>query len=217
MPHSQLRAQHSFTPLLENYVTSPSGLEILTSLEEAGNFISPFLRWYYRMSLPMVPAYKIIYATQPFNSRTCQKLRRGNNMPSPKEGGPEVSESSASGSDFRRTRRSNPEIRAFSQGGPNTATVRSGVAPEGYIRRRSSTLTQYSLNEASQDFREEIVNPGPDVRSVVTTWKSFLPIVFASIPPVAGLFFHNGTAFFSDLILLFLATVFLHWSVTAPW
>ncbi|KAK4146345.1 uncharacterized protein C8A04DRAFT_35058 [Dichotomopilus funicola] len=96
-------------------------------------------------------------------------------------------------------------------------TVRSGVPPEAYIRRRSSTLSQYSLNEASQDFREEIVDPGPDVRSAVTTWKSFLPIVFASIPPVAGLFFHNGTAFFSDLILLFLATVFLHWSVTAPW
>ncbi|KAK3296208.1 uncharacterized protein B0H64DRAFT_165395 [Chaetomium fimeti] len=92
-----------------------------------------------------------------------------------------------------------------------------GIAPENYIHRRSSTFSQYSINEAVHDFQEEIADPGPDVNREPTTWKSLLPIIFASVPPIAGLFFTNGSAFFSDLILLFLATVFLHWSITAPW
>jgi hypothetical protein len=93
----------------------------------------------------------------------------------------------------------------------------SGIPPENYVHRRSSTFSQYSINEAVQDFQEEIADPGPEVNRAPTTWKSLLPIIFASVPPIAGLFFTNGSAFFSDLILLFLATVFLHWSITAPW
>jgi hypothetical protein len=41
--------------------------------------------------------------------------------------------------------------------------------------------------------------------------------MFAVLPPIAGLIFKNGSLFFSDILLLGLAAVFLHWSVTAPW
>jgi len=95
--------------------------------------------------------------------------------------------------------------------------VGAGMTPEQRVRRRSSTFSQYSFTEAQQDFQEEILDPGPNPERAPRTWKSWLPIMFASIPPVAGLFFKNGAAFFSDLILLCLATIFLHWSITAPW
>lgn len=72
------------------------------------------------------------------------------------------------------------------------------------------------INEANRAFQEDIISPGP-VRLNVRTWRSWLPMVFAVIPPVAGLFFRNGTAFCNDLILLGLASVLLHWSTTAPW
>ncbi|KAL2160514.1 hypothetical protein VTH06DRAFT_1202 [Thermothelomyces fergusii] len=94
--------------------------------------------------------------------------------------------------------------------GPETAT-------ENRPRRRSSAFSQYSFSEARQDFQEEILDPGPSPESTTRTWKSWLPIMFALVPPFAGLFFKNGTAFFSDLILLSLASIFLHWSITAPW
>ncbi|KAH6841070.1 hypothetical protein B0I37DRAFT_230764 [Chaetomium sp. MPI-CAGE-AT-0009] len=138
-------------------------------------------------------------------------------------GSPAVSSSASSAPDspgVLRSRKLND--RANTGGMRRSSTVGPlgpgpGIAPENYIRRRGSTFSQYSINEAVQDFQEEIADPGPDVNRAPTTWKSLLPIMFASVPPIAGLFFTNGSAFFSDLILLFLATVFLHWSITAPW
>ncbi|KAK4038477.1 hypothetical protein C8A01DRAFT_17457 [Parachaetomium inaequale] len=133
-------------------------------------------------------------------------------------GGPAAGwSSSAPGSPTRRRkssgRDSTPAIHRTSTAG----SLGSVMPPEDRVRRRSSTFSQYSFSEANQDFQEEIVDPGPDVKRGPTTWKSYLPIMFASLPPTAGLFFKNGTAFFSDLILLLLATVFLHWSITSPW
>jgi hypothetical protein len=143
----------------------------------------------------------------------------------PEAGSPAVSSSASSAPDspgVLRNRkfgdRANPgAMRRSSTAGPPGPPGPRIPPPENYIHRRSSTFSQYSINEAVQDFHEEIADPGPEVNREPTTWKSLLPIMFASVPPIAGLFFENGTAFFSDLILLFLATVFLHWSVTAPW
>ncbi|KAL2201559.1 hypothetical protein P885DRAFT_26177 [Corynascus similis CBS 632.67] len=135
-------------------------------------------------------------------------------------GGSAVADSSSSASDSpkglgrRSSERVNtPIVRRTSTVSP----VGAGMTPEQRVRRRSSTFSQYSFTEAQQDFQEEILDPGPNPERAPRTWKSWLPIMFASIPPVAGLFFKNGAAFFSDLILLCLATIFLHWSITAPW
>lgn len=89
--------------------------------------------------------------------------------------------------------------------------------PESRRPRRSSTFSAYSLSEASRDLHDEIIDPGPSVNHEQTSWRSWLPLAFAVLPPIAGLVFKNGTSFFTDVLLLGLSAVFLHWSVTAPW
>ncbi|KAI1500391.1 hypothetical protein F5X99DRAFT_419231 [Biscogniauxia marginata] len=79
-------------------------------------------------------------------------------------------------------------------------------------RRRSSL---YSDFETSAD---DIFNPS---RSSAEPGKkspfAYVPLTLALLPALAGMLFENGSAFFTDLILLSLAAVFLHWSVTQPW
>lgn len=136
-------------------------------------------------------------------------------------GGPVVGESSTSDTVGNARRKSNardndPGMRRTSTAGPARPTGLD-MSPEDRRRRRSSTFSTFNLSEASRDFQDEIVDPGPAVKREDITWKSWLPIMFAVIPPTAGLIFTNGTAFFSDLTLLGLATIFLHWSISAPW
>ncbi|TGJ81532.1 hypothetical protein E0Z10_g7231 [Xylaria hypoxylon] len=81
------------------------------------------------------------------------------------------------------------------------------------LRRRSSTYSDYL--ETSTD---ELLNPSKskakeDRKSLFV----YIPLTLALLPAIAGVFFENGAAFFTDLILLSLAAVFLHWSVTQPW
>ncbi|KAI8627409.1 hypothetical protein F5Y19DRAFT_465880 [Xylariaceae sp. FL1651] len=81
------------------------------------------------------------------------------------------------------------------------------------LRRRSSTYSDYLETSA-----DELLNPGKSSTGEVK--KSpfvYVPLTLALLPAVAGIFFENGAAFFTDLILLSLAAVFLHWSVTQPW
>ncbi|KAL2015983.1 hypothetical protein VTK56DRAFT_4472 [Thermocarpiscus australiensis] len=84
-------------------------------------------------------------------------------------------------------------------------------------RRRSSTFSAYSLSDVSRDLRDEIIDPGPRFERKGASWWSWLPLAFAVLPPVGGLFFRNGSLIVTDIILLVLAAIFLHWSVTAPW
>ncbi|GAB1320746.1 hypothetical protein MFIFM68171_10956 [Madurella fahalii] len=89
--------------------------------------------------------------------------------------------------------------------------------PEVRRPRRSSTFSAYSLSEVSRDLHDEIINPGPILDHEETSWRSWLPLTFAVLPPIAGLVFKNGSLFLTDILLLGLSAVFLHWSVTAPW
>ncbi|KAK4221047.1 hypothetical protein QBC38DRAFT_550279 [Podospora fimiseda] len=84
--------------------------------------------------------------------------------------------------------------------------------------RRSSTFSGYSLSEVGREFQEDILDPGPIIHhDEDTSWKSSLPLMFAILPATVGLVFKNGSSFVTDVILLGLAAVFLHWSVSAPW
>lgn len=47
-------------------------------------------------------------------------------------------------------------------------------------------------------------------------WHS-TPLAFAFLPAIGGLFFSNGSAFVTDILLLGLAAIFLNWSVRLPW
>ncbi|KAL0931645.1 uncharacterized protein CTRU02_212598 [Colletotrichum truncatum] len=81
-------------------------------------------------------------------------------------------------------------------------------------RRRSSTLSDYSFVEA-----RDLLNPRPaGVTSSddMSNWAS-VPLAFALLPAVGGLLFNNGSAVVTDVMLLGLSSVFLHWSVTNPW
>lgn len=81
------------------------------------------------------------------------------------------------------------------------------------LRRRSSVYSDYLETSA-----DELLNPSkPSTEEEPKSPFVYIPLTLALLPAVAGVFFENGAAFFTDLILLSLAAVFLHWSVTQPW
>ncbi|KAF9871632.1 hypothetical protein CkaCkLH20_10830 [Colletotrichum karsti] len=94
-------------------------------------------------------------------------------------------------------------------------TENSFVERAGLHRRRSSTLSDYSFGEA-----RDLLNPRPtgvsSTADDMSNWAS-VPLAFALLPAVGGLLFKNGSAVVTDVMLLGLSAVFLHWSVTHPW
>ena len=90
--------------------------------------------------------------------------------------------------------------------------------PFGEFRRRSSTFSDYSLDAARRNLQHEILNPAsfaPDEQG--PSESSIMPLAFALLPAVAGMFHHKGSDFITDIIMIVLAAVFLHWSLTVPW
>ncbi|CAK7203543.1 hypothetical protein SEUCBS139899_006277 [Sporothrix eucalyptigena] len=91
-------------------------------------------------------------------------------------------------------------------------------SPSAAFRRRSSNFSDYS-----QDARD-LLNPKPlggPAESLrhhqpTSSWDS-LPLAFALLPAVGGLLVQGGGSFVTDLMLLCLGGIFLHWSVTQPW
>ncbi|KAI5849485.1 hypothetical protein DFP73DRAFT_295592 [Morchella snyderi] len=93
-------------------------------------------------------------------------------------------------------------------------------------RRRSSTFSSLeavnsrrnslTLQEAKQALGSaaEIVLAPTDGES--PTWHN-IPFAFAVLPAIAGAFVTGGDFFITDVILLFLAAIFLHWLVKFPW
>ncbi|KAI9805151.1 MAG: hypothetical protein M1825_000985 [Sarcosagium campestre] len=90
--------------------------------------------------------------------------------------------------------------------------------------RRSSLLSDYSLDEARQSFRsstDDLLLPKPSRLGAgdsqeTSSWHS-APLAFALLPAVGGLLFKNGVAVVTDVMLLGLAAIFLNWSVRLPW
>ncbi|KAI1317168.1 hypothetical protein F5Y16DRAFT_392921 [Xylariaceae sp. FL0255] len=82
------------------------------------------------------------------------------------------------------------------------------------LRRRSSTYSDFLETSA-----DEILNPSKSKEQGDITKSPFVyvPLILALLPAVAGILFENGAAFFTDLTLLSIAAIFLHWSVTQPW
>ncbi|KAI2463675.1 hypothetical protein F4781DRAFT_415752 [Annulohypoxylon bovei var. microspora] len=118
--------------------------------------------------------------------------------------------------------------RATTVGQPSALRRRSTLNPsspsgeDGFpdIRRRSSTFSDYSISDARRDLEmsaDELLNPSKSSKATDKSPFVYVPLTLALLPALAGIFFENGSAFFTDLILLSLAAVFLHWSVTQPW
>lgn len=91
------------------------------------------------------------------------------------------------------------------------------------MRRRSSTLSDFSITEARRSFRngtQDILNPsaakdGPaqDASSIMSS----LPLAFALLPALFGVLFEGGGAVITDVMLLGLVFVFLRYTITQPW
>ncbi|KAF2208354.1 hypothetical protein CERZMDRAFT_10337, partial [Cercospora zeae-maydis SCOH1-5] len=89
-------------------------------------------------------------------------------------------------------------------------------------RRRSSLISLSSIDEATRTFTDDYINPrtskrrGSDEADEMTNWHSS-PLAFALLPALGGLFFHNGSAFVTDVLLIGLAAIFMNWSIRLPW
>ncbi|CAH0014930.1 unnamed protein product [Clonostachys rhizophaga] len=99
---------------------------------------------------------------------------------------------------------------------PRRPSPVSDASLPGIPRRRSSNFTEYSLGEA-----RDILNPrakqSGELPSTESSSLASASLAFALLPAIAGAVFKNGSAIATDLMLLGLAGVFLHWSVTQPW
>ncbi|KAJ6446522.1 hypothetical protein O9K51_01295 [Purpureocillium lavendulum] len=93
---------------------------------------------------------------------------------------------------------------------------RSSASNDGGMGRRSSNFSDYSseardiINPRVQAGTAQV--PVPEASSLAS-----LSLAFALLPAVAGALFKNGHTVVTDVLLLGLAGVFLHWSVTQPW
>ncbi|PNY24085.1 Uncharacterized protein TCAP_05970 [Tolypocladium capitatum] len=92
---------------------------------------------------------------------------------------------------------------------------RSDASLEGPPPRRSSNFSDYGSEARA------ILNPKPqagvELPSPEPSPLASLSLAFALLPAITGALFKNGHAVVTDIMLLGLAGVFLHWSVTQPW
>ncbi|EEY22565.1 conserved hypothetical protein [Verticillium alfalfae VaMs.102] len=96
-----------------------------------------------------------------------------------------------------------------------TSAAATASGPYDVPRRRDSTLSDYSLGDAGDLFNPKPLGHQPSAEDG-SKW-THLPIAFALLPAVGGILFQNGSAIVTDVMLLGLSAVFLHWSVTQPW
>lgn len=82
-------------------------------------------------------------------------------------------------------------------------------------KRRGSNFSDYSLNEARDILHPHTAAQRED--STETSSLAGISLIFALLPALSGALFNNGHAVVTDVMLLSLAGVFLHWSVTQPW
>ncbi|KAJ5958596.1 uncharacterized protein N7479_005746 [Penicillium vulpinum] len=90
-------------------------------------------------------------------------------------------------------------------------------------QRRNSTLSD-SLSEARNSIRSStddlflprVAKDHAALSTEESNWHS-APLGLALLPAIAGIFFHEGSSFVTDVTLLVLAAIFLNWSVRLPW
>jgi hypothetical protein len=90
--------------------------------------------------------------------------------------------------------------------------------------RRSSNLSEYS--DTRHSFRSSTDSLFPQTHkknmdtlatsNEPTVWHS-APLAFAILPAAAGVFFQDGSAVVTDILLLGLCSLFLNFCVRAPW
>ncbi|KAF5026055.1 hypothetical protein F66182_1847 [Fusarium sp. NRRL 66182] len=104
----------------------------------------------------------------------------------------------------------------------DAASRRPPAASPGFENippRRSSNFSEYSFSEARDLLNPQLRDPSNADSSSHEESSSLasLSLAFALLPAISGVLFKNGSAVVTDVMLLGLAGVFLHWSVTQPW
>lgn len=104
----------------------------------------------------------------------------------------------------------------------DAASRRQHMSPPGLDTippRRSSNFSEYSLSEARDLLNPQLRDPSNTEHSSPgeTSSLASLSLAFALLPAISGVLFKNGNAVVTDVMLLGLAGIFLHWSVTQPW
>jgi hypothetical protein len=131
------------------------------------------------------------------------------------EGGPE--EGQATGSQIHPLLRQRMLNRA--------ATFTEGAKPTPALPRRRSSLlsdvsdTRYSFRSSSDNLVSTGRNNGANMQTASdepSIWAS-IPILAAIIPALVGLTHENGAAAATDILILGLASWFLHFCVRTPW
>ncbi|KAG6018045.1 hypothetical protein E4U43_007769 [Claviceps pusilla] len=82
--------------------------------------------------------------------------------------------------------------------------------------RRSSNFSEYNLDEA-RNLLNPTAHAGHETPAPESSSLASLSLAFALLPAIAGALFKNGHVVVTDIMLLGLSGVFLHWSVTQPW
>lgn len=124
---------------------------------------------------------------------------------------------------FRRAKtmaETNPGARQSTSGGGRRFSSDSSFDACPPAPRRSSNFSDYSINEARSILnpqRKATASPDGGDSSPESSSLAGLSLAFALLPALAGALFKNGGAVTTDIMLLGLAGVFLHWSVTQPW
>lgn len=99
--------------------------------------------------------------------------------------------------------------------GPNTQLrSRHGDLRAPKTRRSSSLATDSSYDDAATN--SSYVADAVESEVEVSLWYS-VPLLFAIVPAIAGLAFQGASVVITDLALLVLAAVYLHWCLLTPW
>ncbi|CAZ81504.1 unnamed protein product [Tuber melanosporum] len=119
------------------------------------------------------------------------------------------------GGNGMRSPRNNMNGGASSAGTPRKWPAGSppmNAPPESPLQ--STSRRNSLLPENLQDATKVLVPLPTDADS--SPWHN-VPLAFALLPALGGILFTDGSYFFTDVILIFLVAVFLHWLVKFPW
>lgn len=84
-------------------------------------------------------------------------------------------------------------------------------------------MSEFSLPEAGKYFRDgtkHILNPSAErseQSNDTSSMLSSLPLAFALLPAIFGVFFEGGSALITDVMLLGLVFILLRYTITQPW
>jgi hypothetical protein len=76
------------------------------------------------------------------------------------------------------------------------------VDADSILLDRPASSRRNTTNDETEDSTEQ--------------WHS-IAIIFVALPAIAGMFFENGSAVVTDMLMLGLGCLFLYWSVKWPW